>query len=109
MNSRLRGLEQKRLLLLSEELDNCGTIEPHTAIDALLGATEGGLLPVELVAICIQTLKCPSIFGTGEWYEVYGVLWIEWVDGVAYRKGSGAVYKEVWESYNLEDVNLILG
>ncbi|KAI0803816.1 heterokaryon incompatibility protein-domain-containing protein [Xylaria sp. FL0064] len=102
-------LAWKTLLLSSEEVDDCGTMEPQIAIDTLLSATQDGLLQVELVAICIQTLKSEPIFGNDEWHEVYGVLWIEWVDGVAYRKGRGVVYKEVWESHNLEDVDLILG
>ncbi|KAI1351094.1 heterokaryon incompatibility protein-domain-containing protein [Xylaria sp. FL0043] len=109
MDNRRKGLERRRLLLSSEDVDDCGTMEPHAAIDVLLGATEDGLLAVELVAICIQTQRCLHMFGDYQWYEVYGVLWVEWVDGVAYRKGSGVVYKEVWESHKLEDVDLILG
>jgi hypothetical protein len=40
----------------------------------------------------------------------YFVLWIEWIDGVAYRKASGAVAAEAWEQDKEEDlVDLILG
>lgn len=35
-------------------------------------------------------------------YEWYNVLWIGWEDGIAYRKGFGRVYKEVWEAQDLE-------
>lgn len=42
-------------------------------------------------------------------YPWYNVLWIEWVDGIAYRKALGRVFKEVWEAQDLEEVNVILG
>lgn len=41
--------------------------------------------------------------------DVYGVLWVEWIDGVAYRKASGVVDKDAWEGYDLEDVHLVMG
>ena len=42
--------------------------------------------------------------------DCYFVLWIEWKDGVAYRKGSGAVTVEAWETEMEEDLlDLILG
>ncbi|KAJ3578556.1 hypothetical protein NPX13_g2008 [Xylaria arbuscula] len=50
-----------------------------------------------------------SEFGHLGWNEVYDVLWVEWFNGIAYRKGSGVVYKEIWETHDLEDVDLILG
>ncbi|KAH6675822.1 heterokaryon incompatibility protein-domain-containing protein [Halenospora varia] len=37
------------------------------------------------------------------------VLWIEWVDGIAYRKGIGKVLKAMWEELGLEEVDVILG
>ena len=40
--------------------------------------------------------------------ESYQVLWVEWVDGVAYRLASGHVGKADWEISDLEDVSLIL-
>jgi hypothetical protein len=66
-------------------------------------------LQLELVAICIR--KYPEINEDGEMQlqEFYGVLWVEWTDGVAYRKGCGYVLKELWEEQDLEDVDLILG
>jgi hypothetical protein len=44
-----------------------------------------------------------------EIYECYNVLWIEWEDGIAYRKGIGRVFKEAWESMDLEPVDVLLG
>ncbi|KAI1427162.1 heterokaryon incompatibility protein-domain-containing protein [Xylaria sp. FL1777] len=109
IDSRLRHLEGMRMILSSDKFNICGTIEPHASIDTLLGATTDGLLTIELTAICAQIQRNRYTHGNDELHEVYGVLWIEWVDGVAYRQGSGAVYKEAWEAHDLEDVDLILG
>jgi hypothetical protein len=48
-------------------------------------------------------------WNTLEVYEWYNVLWIEWKDGIAYRKGLGRVSKEAWESMDLEAVDVLLG
>ena len=41
--------------------------------------------------------------------EFYNVMWIEWTDGVAYRKGIGRVVTEFWEQLQPESIDLILG
>lgn len=71
---------------------------------------------VELVAICLQQkpviVNYPTEIRTiekSEFREEYGILWIEWIDGVAYRKAAGFVDKESWEAHELEDVDLVLG
>lgn len=43
------------------------------------------------------------------YYEYYYVLWIEWADGVAYRKALGRVEKDVWEAQDRESIELTLG
>jgi len=61
-----------------------------------------------------------SLFEIDEWsheerprksekYESYNVLWVEWRDGIAYRKACGRVMKSAWECQELELVNLVLG
>jgi hypothetical protein len=35
-----------------------------------------------------------SLSGGKYWY--YNVLWVEWKDGIAYRKGCGRVMKSAW-------------
>ncbi|KAI0509252.1 heterokaryon incompatibility protein-domain-containing protein [Xylaria bambusicola] len=102
-------LNTEFMLSSSDGFDDCGRLESHTAIDTLLAATASGQLTVELVAICSQILISFHMFMDLDWHKVYGVLWVEWVDGVAYRRGSGVVYKEAWEAHDLEDVDLILG
>ncbi|KAI0437052.1 heterokaryon incompatibility protein-domain-containing protein [Xylaria telfairii] len=39
----------------------------------------------------------------------YVVLWVEWVDHVAYRLASGTVEEKAWEKLNRENVSLVLG
>jgi hypothetical protein len=41
-------------------------------------------------------------------YEFYFILWIGWIDGIAYRRGIGRVLKSVWESMDLEDIEVRL-
>ena len=42
-------------------------------------------------------------------YEFYDALWVEYEDGVAYRKDIGRVRKEVWERETLGWVDVTLG
>lgn len=39
----------------------------------------------------------------------YNILWVEWINGVAYRRGVGRVIRTAWESMEKKDVELILG
>lgn len=41
--------------------------------------------------------------------EFYNVLWIEWRDGTAYRKGLGRVSKVGFNSSVPDDIDLVLG
>ncbi|QDS76565.1 hypothetical protein FKW77_006876 [Venturia effusa] len=47
--------------------------------------------------------------GTMAKYEFYNVLWIEWVDGVAYRKALGRVWKDAWERQEIKTIQVTLG
>jgi hypothetical protein len=40
---------------------------------------------------------------------IYHVLWIEWENGIAYRKGLGRVLKEAWDRMATEEIDLVLG
>jgi len=44
---------------------------------------------------------------TGDTYEYYHV-WIEWEDGIAYRKGLGRMVKDRWEAQDREWLDMIL-
>lgn len=71
---------------------------------------------VELVAICRERHYSKTwndevlsfALPIKKW-EVYTVLWVEWVDGVAYRLASGQVDRAAWEGLALEEISLILG
>lgn len=68
------------------------------------------LEPLELVAICLSKFcDIDKIGDEIEYKEFYDVLWIEWTDGIAYRKGCGFVKKELWEDQDLEGIDLIMG
>ncbi|KAF2455115.1 heterokaryon incompatibility protein-domain-containing protein, partial [Lineolata rhizophorae] len=41
-------------------------------------------------------------------YFFYNVLWIELMEGVAYRRGIGRVIREIWRKLDLETVDLFL-
>lgn len=51
----------------------------------------------------------PKAGGKGSKYEYYNVLWVEWVEGIAFRKGLGRIEKSAWEEQELEQIELILG
>ncbi|KAH8748317.1 heterokaryon incompatibility protein-domain-containing protein [Hyaloscypha sp. PMI_1271] len=46
---------------------------------------------------------------SGPCYEFYHLLYVEWEDGVAYRKGIGRAAKDKWEALELEPIDLVLG
>ena len=56
-----------------------------------------------------RELDCCDALKPLEVYEFYNVLWIEWQDGIAYRKGIGRVWKEVWDRQASEKVDVVLG
>lgn len=78
--------------------DECiGMITPHEAITS---KTDVKNIVVEVVSVsemCIDGM------------ELYNVLWIERVDGIAFRKGVGRVVKEMWVGLKAEVVDLVLG
>jgi hypothetical protein len=67
--------------------------------------------------------KCPSECSSEHFYSrysfpitesnwqfrYYDVLWIEWEDGIAYRKAIGQVWKEDWDAADTEEVDIRLG
>ncbi|KUJ06920.1 HET-domain-containing protein, partial [Mollisia scopiformis] len=94
----------------------CGTLILHTEDDIsyFSEADSEETLEIEIVAICRQELSFFEMRFDMEKEErigkhVYAVLWVEWIDGVAYRRASGYIKKERWEEHELEDVHLVLG
>lgn len=60
-------------------------------------------------AYSIPEWNCKRRPSDGVFYEFYFVLWIEWEDGIAYRRALGRVEKGVWEATPLEDIDIVLG
>jgi hypothetical protein len=44
-----------------------------------------------------------------EVYLFHNVLWIEWKDGIAYRKALGRVMTAAWERQNMVEIDVLLG
>jgi hypothetical protein len=73
--------------------------------------------PVELIEISCGSVrdgKSDELYGIPcpqqtEMLLFYHVMWIEWEDGVAYRKGLGSVLKEAWKAQDLEEISLVSG
>lgn len=99
-----------------------GALQPHDGIDAFGGAVREPSKAIELVEVakgfCWDTtsphpglqevgyLDKPKF---GDWYEYYWVMWVDWTDSIAYRKGLGRVCKQIWEIQDREEVDLMLG
>jgi hypothetical protein len=49
-------------------------------------------------------LEIPERPKVGTDYEHYNVLWTEWQDQIAYRKGLDRIWKDAWEASTLECV-----
>jgi hypothetical protein len=103
-----------------------GTLNAHNCRFSFPDSTRKPLLSLarcELIAIstgiahgypngpnpfCIRESNCKERPQTHT-YEFYNVLWIEWEDGIAYRKGVGRVEKSRWEAQPLEWIDVTLG
>ena len=53
--------------------------------------------------------RVPERPKTGLNYKHFNVLWIEWQDKIAYCKGLGCIWKDVWGNRALEWIDLTLG
>ena len=73
------------------------------SISAGAATSETGLYDFEVLAVCTNELQDANV------YKFYNVLFIEWKEGVAYRKGLGRVSKEAWERQATEWIDLTLG
>ncbi|WXC58100.1 hypothetical protein SNK03_003999 [Fusarium graminearum] len=110
------------LILLGTICDMCGKMIGRLELVnkyswMLLPKKEDGTagFQVDLVAICkLKRYSQPKQNGvadylphaTGNWYLV---LWVQWIEGIAYRVASGQVMAEEWEKLDLKKISLILG
>jgi hypothetical protein len=129
---------EKRIWLTTSTGHHCGYLRLHNADEMhsfdMMETKKSFVISMELVATCqgytsdvfaigtdldhelnmqglcnIRRLEEDTLNANGP-TDCYFVLWIEWVDGVAYRKASGTVFAEAWEQEKEEElVDLILG
>ncbi|KAK1782725.1 hypothetical protein QBC45DRAFT_401620 [Copromyces sp. CBS 386.78] len=94
-----------QVVLRDDSGEAVGVLFPNLADDMekIWGAESQGI-PVDLVAISRgHTIQYPQIHHPEEW-NFYHVLWVEWVDGIAYRKGVGQVFRSAWKQLGAKDV-----
>lgn len=111
---------KNKVTLFTQSKEAIGTLHLHNEAQLeLFHSSENDdsiWKPVEVVAIC-RVREYSKTFDTERnkygyphiVTEFYNVLWIEWIDGVAYRLAIGSVEKKFWEELDLEDVSLVLG
>ena len=93
-------------------LDNygklAGSIQLHdnTLVTALNNPSFDDSSELELVSISAGAATYETSPNVDKFYNV---LFIEWKEGVAYRKGLGRVSKEAWERQATEWIDLTLG
>jgi len=44
-----------------------------------------------------------------EKYCFYNVLLLEWIEGIAYRRATGRVIKDIWDQQNIKRISVVLG
>lgn len=74
----------------------------------------------ELIALSLATISIDSYpYHNPGWeipnrccepmYSFYNVLWVEWENGIAYRKAVGKVSKEMWDNQAPVTIDVVLG
>ncbi|KAF4976805.1 hypothetical protein FZEAL_6586 [Fusarium zealandicum] len=79
-------------MITNEDGEETGELSAETQDDVdRIWATEGSGLPTDVVAVSrgLQ-FPDPQVIEKETW-SFYNVLWVEWEDGIAYRKGVGVV------------------
>jgi hypothetical protein len=98
------------------------TLSPSEVADALYDPDRVGHELCELIEISAGSVEDWEIDARSfdEWYqedcswsqglyEFVNVLWVKWVEGVAYRKALGRVRKDVWENEAQDEIEVVLG
>lgn len=75
----------------------------------LIELSSGSVRNQQMEEVSFDEWDLPDCPRHGGLYEFYNVMWIEWEEGVAYRKAVGRVEKGAWEKCRLEEVEVTLG
>lgn len=93
-------------------------LHDHDQLKRLVGASAGIELGAQVEVVAINRMRTiGNTFieeekrrGLPQWTrDGYTVLWVEWIEGVAYRNGVGSIEKSRWEKLDLEEVELVMG
>ena len=81
-------------------------LSPHcTMVDPAAAQSR----PQDLVDAFNKSQSSPQDAPIKGTYHFYNVMWIEWEDGIAYRRAVGRIRKEAWERYCSEPIKIVLG
>ncbi|KAM5353558.1 hypothetical protein ACJ41O_000208 [Fusarium nematophilum] len=97
-------------VLKDEDGEDVGELGPDSKEDKER-IWEGGPLGTQIEVVAISKglhFPDPQVVKKETW-SFYNVLWVEWEDGIARRRGIGRVRRSVWERLEKEDVSLVLG
>ncbi|KIX94442.1 uncharacterized protein Z520_09828 [Fonsecaea multimorphosa CBS 102226] len=57
----------------------------------------------------LEGLELDRLYSPKEVYEFYDAMWVDWENGVAYRRGLARIAKDVWELETLGWIDVTLG
>jgi Heterokaryon incompatibility protein (HET) len=118
LRARLEDQERSRCIsLVDADGQWVGALRLHNRSDKPVDGAELDLVAISRGSLPkdyhlwmdIDKFEAPFRFAHGVTYEFYNVLWVKWVEGVAYRNGLGRVSKAAWDSQPLEEIELMLG
>ncbi|KAK0515023.1 hypothetical protein JMJ35_002402 [Cladonia borealis] len=97
-------------LLFSQPLRSFFQIgEIYGSVQVLLRKSAGMLTSCEALSLKSRDQLCEVVAVSAlSGKDVYNVLWIEWDNGIAHRKGVGWVTKSAWSGQKSEPIDLIL-
>jgi hypothetical protein len=113
-------LHTASMLMNQENGRWAGVLQLHW--DGMGGLTSQLNDQIELIALSKGSTTLPTIafqyykgfemdetLEMEESYHFYYVMWIEWDNGIAYRKAIGRVPQVIWEHHELEWIDVTLG
>jgi hypothetical protein len=104
--------------LLDREGLWAGVIEPMNvtgneykcgATCELVAISRGSAIRTHLTFQAFKEMDSVPALSTSKKYSFYNVLWVEWLDSIAYRRGIGRVPTEAWDRQSIKNVSVVLG
>jgi hypothetical protein len=97
-----------------------GVVETNLIMDADVRSLKGRVC--EMILVCTQIVMqaktanhqwrelefCDALKDL-ETYECCNMLWVEWQDGIAFRKGIGRIWKRIWDFNPSKQVDITMG